>query len=376
MTLIFKLVMSVLAILVIYDAISGEKEDQTLKLMLSNSVPRHHILLGKFIGGMITLAIPIAVGFLIASLILELSPAVGLTGDDRVRIWLMFAVSLILVSLMLNLGLLLSSLTRRASDTLMFLLFLWVIFLLVVPNASVYLAARIRPMKSREAADSQIGETWDRFQKELSEFYRENPEPMAPQSAGWEPRGWYYEFTERDLIRFKQKLNDFSEPLRIGYADDAWHANRNYLQSMKRQKKLAKLISKLSPISLYESLITSLARTDVSGSEGFVTQAREYRQEMIDYLYGIDAFSSIRYFATVNPEYLSDTSNDGYDRLREKYGRGASPLNVSAIPHFRYRPEGAAATVKRILADLVLLSFTSIALFICAFAAFLRCDVR
>ncbi len=34
--LIFKLVMSVLAVLVAYDAISGEKEDETLKLTLSN----------------------------------------------------------------------------------------------------------------------------------------------------------------------------------------------------------------------------------------------------------------------------------------------------------------------------------------------------
>ncbi len=374
--LIFKLVVSVLAILVAYDVISGEREDETLKLMLSNSVPRHQVLFGKFIGGMITLAIPIAIGFLMLSLILEFSPTVELRRGDWTRIGLMFVVSLIMVSVLFNLGLFLSSVTRRASDTLMLLLFLWVLFLLVIPNVSVYLAARIRPIESREKIDSQVGEIWGRFQKELNDFYTKNPRPdNTIQSDSSEPWGGYHEFATKNLIRYKQKLNAFAEPLRIRYAHDAWQANRGYLESMKRQKKLAGSISKLSPISLYESLITSLSRTDVTGSGMFARQAREYRQQIVDYLYSVGAFSSTRYFTTVKEEYLSDSSDDGYGQLREKYGKGASPLSVSDIPHFHYRPENAAATMKRILPDLALLCLISVIIFMCTFAAFLRCDV-
>ena len=53
--LTFKLVISVLAILVIYDTMSGEREDGTLRLIMSNSIPRYQVLFGKFMGGMITL---------------------------------------------------------------------------------------------------------------------------------------------------------------------------------------------------------------------------------------------------------------------------------------------------------------------------------
>jgi ABC-type transport system involved in multi-copper enzyme maturation permease subunit len=378
--LIFKLVISVLAILLAYDAVSGEKEDGTLKLTLSNSVPRHQVLFGKFIGGMTTLAIPIAIGFLMTSLIMELSPTVELTGGDWIRIGLMFVISLIMVSALFNLGLFLSSLTKRSSDTLMLLLFLWVLFLLVIPNGSAYLSSRIRPIESREKIDSQVGEVRGRLQKEVRDFYKKNPWPQGHtiQSDASEPWGGYHKFATKNLIRYKQKLNAFAEPLKIRYADDAWQANRSYLESMKRQKRLAGFISRASPISLYEVLIGSLSRTDVHNSERFAKRAREYRQQMIDYLRGKKAFSSIRYFATVKEEHLFDVDNmDEYGPLRKKYGSEEPlPLSVSDAPRFRYRPEGVAVTMKRILPDMALLCFVSVLFFMCAFAAFLRYDVR
>ena len=377
--LIFKLVISVLAILLAYDTISGERESETLKLMLSNSVPRHQVLFGKLIGGMITLAIPIAIGFLMISLILELSPMVELTGDGWIRIALMFVFSLIMVSVLFNLGLLLSSVTKRASDTLMLLLFFWILFLLVIPNGGAYLATRIRPIESRERLDSQVQEIWGRFRSEAGDYYRGTPrQSNIIQSDASEPWGWYHRFATKNLVLFKQGLNAFTEPLRITYADEAWQAARRYLESMKRQKQLGNSISRVSPLSLYENLISSLSRTDVSDSEMFAIQAKNYRQQIIDYLYNKKAFSSIRYFATVKEEHLFDVNNmDEYGALRERYDtKDPSPLNVSDVPLFRYRPEGVAATMRRILPDMVILCFMSVFFFMCAFAAFLRCDVR
>jgi len=57
---ILSVVVSLLAILFVFDGISGEKEDGTLRLTLSNAIPRHTILLGKWIGGFITLAAPLS----------------------------------------------------------------------------------------------------------------------------------------------------------------------------------------------------------------------------------------------------------------------------------------------------------------------------
>ena len=376
-TIIFKLVISVLAFLLAYDSISGEKEDGTLKLMLANGVPRHQVLLGKLIGGMITLAIPIAVGFLMISLILEFSPAVEMTGNDWLRIALMFIFSLIVVSLLFNLGLFLSSITKHASDTLMFLLFFWVLFMLVIPNGSACLAERIRSIESREKVDSQVQEIWGRFEKELNNKRKPWPQGYTVQSDAGEPWGWYHRFATKNLIIYKQGRNILSEPLRIRYADDAWQASKTYIESMKRQKDLADLISKFSPISLYEDLITSLSKTDVSGSERFADQATGYRQQIINYLYNKRAFSSLRYFTTVKEEYMLDISANDYDLSRKKYDSvEPQSLNVSDIPQFHYRPEGVSETINRILPNVLILCFISIILFMCAFVSFLRCDVK
>lgn len=48
---VVNVVMSLLALLFVFDSVCGEKEQGTLKLLLSNSVPRDSVLLGKWVGG-------------------------------------------------------------------------------------------------------------------------------------------------------------------------------------------------------------------------------------------------------------------------------------------------------------------------------------
>jgi hypothetical protein len=57
-TLILKIVISVLALLMAYDVVSGEREQGTLRLILSNTTPRHQVLLGKLVAGWMTLTVP------------------------------------------------------------------------------------------------------------------------------------------------------------------------------------------------------------------------------------------------------------------------------------------------------------------------------
>ncbi|MFC2161257.1 ABC transporter permease subunit, partial [Acidobacteriota bacterium] len=55
LSFIVKIVLSLFAILFTYDTIVGEKERGTLKLALSNRIPRDRLILGKAIGGFISL---------------------------------------------------------------------------------------------------------------------------------------------------------------------------------------------------------------------------------------------------------------------------------------------------------------------------------
>ena len=69
-------VLSLLALLFTFDAMSGERERGTLRLMLANSIPRHTVLIGKFLGALISLCIPTVLGILINLLVISTSNAV------------------------------------------------------------------------------------------------------------------------------------------------------------------------------------------------------------------------------------------------------------------------------------------------------------
>jgi len=378
--LIFKLVISILIFLFVYDSISGEKEDRTLALMLSNGIPRYQVLTGKFIGGMITISIPITIGFLAAGLILSVSPIVALTASEWLRIVLMYIVSLIMVAALCSIGLFFSSITRQATSTLTFLFFVWILFVLVVPNSSTYLAARITPVESRRGIDSRTAEFQRELRKKYYEFMRQNSysDYYYVQSDETEPGGSYHWYATKCQVRLEQQLYAFITPLRMDYADKTWLLEKSSFESLKQQKNLSDMLSLTSPLSVYEILISGLSRSDAASLERFYDQAAEYRRQFIGYLYDKKAFSSIRYFATVKEEDLFDVkNNEEYSLLRKKYeDQKALPLNLEDLPRFRYQPESLADTVKRILPGVGLLFFTGVLFFICTFVAFIKYDVR
>ena len=165
-SLIFKIVISVLALLVAYDAISGERERGTLRLVLSNTAARYQVLLGKLLAGLLVLVVAVTIVFVFGIVILLCFPMVDLTGSDWIRIGFMFIASIVFIVAMYNLGLLFSCLARRSAVSLVFGLFVWIIFAVVIPNGSVYLATQIRPVESQDSINEQIASLQTEAQRE------------------------------------------------------------------------------------------------------------------------------------------------------------------------------------------------------------------
>ena len=133
-TIIFQVVMSLLALLFSYDAISRKKEAGTLRLTLSCTISRPTLLLGKYIAGMVSISLPLVASFVAGLLVIQSSPYISFSSSDWERILLIFLLSLLYVSLFFLIGLFLSTRTHRSSVTLMFSMCVWVIFVLIIPN--------------------------------------------------------------------------------------------------------------------------------------------------------------------------------------------------------------------------------------------------
>ncbi|MDM7915732.1 MAG: ABC transporter permease subunit, partial [Candidatus Eisenbacteria bacterium] len=138
-------VLSLFAILFTYDAISGERQDGTLKLALANRVPRARYLIAKGVGSWLALVVPLAIPVALSMLLLVVY-RVPMDGERWMRLGLLLAASLLYFTFFLALGLLVSALTRRPSHSFLIALLLWVMLVLIIPRAGIAISSQIVPV--------------------------------------------------------------------------------------------------------------------------------------------------------------------------------------------------------------------------------------
>ena len=396
-SLIFKVVIGVLALLVAYDAVSGERERGTLKLMLASTTRRYEVLLAKLMAGLLVLVVPVTIVFILGLIILLSFPLVDLTGSDWGRIGLMYLASLIFVSAMYNVGLLFSCLTRKSAISLVLGLFLWIIFAVVIPNGSVYMAAEARPLESQEKIAGQVAALKQEYE---NEFYSSRPDQPSTSKSDGGGGGFghgYNRLTNKASMDYFRQCNRLEYPLKIKYADKYWEVERRYLNSLCEQKNLANGLSRISPISLYEGVLSALAGTDMAAFQRYMDRVRTYRTEILQYVRSKTAdFSSSSFFSTCTEQEMTE-----YEKLSEQFVTQtkqaqnrvemarlqqsfmewfkalADPPNLDLrdCPRFASAP-GAIGNLRRAIPDLALLIFGNALFFAVAFAAFVRYDVR
>jgi ABC-type transport system involved in multi-copper enzyme maturation permease subunit len=386
--LIFKIVMSALALLIAYDVVSGEKEQGTLSLTLSNHVCRAHILLGKLLAGTLTLAVPTTAAFILSLLLLLGFPSVGLQASDWARIGGMYLASFAFVLAVYNVGLLFSCLTRSSALALVLGLFFWVLAIVVIPNGSIYLARRIQPVQTAEAKDEQIRLLEGQFKKErLAEFYKLPRGGFESDSEGpfgsFGPAGgtfnYYASICTPASIECWKKRVQMEASLKSKYAGKMWQTERDYVSSLANQTNLAVNIGRISPTRLYDNVMSALAGTDLADFQAWMTAARTYRDVMIAYIRSkTDDLHSLSYFTQcteadcIKYEKLPDSQRREFtDKVRQR----ETPLNLDDLPHFAYSTK-ISQSIRRAGMDLIFLLVFNVLFYALSFVAFQRYDVR
>lgn len=123
-----------------------------LKVVMSYSLPRDLLLLGKWVGGYLPLIPPLVVAFVIGLLIMILFAGVEVGFDHTLAILALLGMALLCLAAIYSLGILVSCRTRIPSTTITVLLLVWMIFILVIPNTAPYITSQLLPVRSRERA--------------------------------------------------------------------------------------------------------------------------------------------------------------------------------------------------------------------------------
>ena len=344
LTFIVKIVLSLFAILFTYDAIVGEKEKGTLKLSLSNKVPKDRLILGKAIGGFISLLIPLIFPLVIGLLILLIYPNVSLSGEDWSRLALICFMFFLYLSVFFALGLFISTRTQSSSTSFLVLLFIWVTFVTIIPKAAVMGARQINPIPSVHEVTAQKDAFLQEIQKEAIEeqtnYFKEHPRPQKPE----------------EIAKWNEDVRKWAEDLQqslTGKIDEKNAAiERDYQVKMREQQNLAVNLSRISPASALMFGTMTLARTGIVSHERFLNSVRSYKPIFTKW---------------VDEKMIRTADFDSAQQPRP---------DLSDMPQHTFEPEGLGDSFKRTLPDILLMVFLILLFFIGAYVSFLRYDVR
>lgn len=342
---IVKIVLSLFAILFTYDAIVGEKERGTLKLALSNRIPRDRLILGKAIGGFISLLIPLVIPVVLGLLILMIYPNISLSGDDWLRLGIICVMFLLYLSVFFTLGLFVSARTSRSSTSFLLLLFIWVTFVTIIPKAAIMIAGQINPIPSVHEITAQKDAYLQEIQKEAiaeqTQYFKDNPRPKEPDKiAKWneELKKWAEDFQQR----LTGKIDERNAAI-----------ERDYQTKMRGQQRLAVNLSRISPASALMFASMSLARTGINEHERFLNSVKTYKPIFTKW---------------INQKMMRSLN-------LEEGGQQPKP-ELDDMPQHEFMPERFSDSFSRIMPDLVLMVFLIILFFIGAYVSFIRYDVR
>jgi ABC-type transport system involved in multi-copper enzyme maturation permease subunit len=340
---IVAVVMSFLAIILTYGAIAGEKEQGTLRQVLSNPVPRAKIILAKAMANGLVLIIPFLLALILSLTILEVqgSPLSAL-GGAWTSIGLAVLICVLFIGAFFNLGLLISALTKQAVPALVALLLAWVFLYGVYPRLSSAAAQVLYPVKSEARVALEKAQIRRSVDKERDAEIEKVAQTM--------PEDWKSEAFKEGGKRQAEIRGRYQAKL-----EESWRIlDRDVEERQKSRNALTANIARLSPVSSFVRPLAELSRTGWLEYEQFNQEVRQHEGAL-----NRDIFGKSRMIRTKGGVAMANEADPN-----------------APAPVFAYVPTTEESLVRNVLPDVVLLLLFNFVFFAGAFVAFLRYDPR
>jgi ABC-2 type transport system permease protein len=355
-------VLGLLALLLVFDAISGERESGVLRLLIASSVRRGDLLLGKALGALLTLSVPLVLGMAGALVVLEVRGVSLLREGGAVRVAVFLGGSALYLLHMVALGLAVSAATSRPKSSWVALLLIWIGIVLVIPRAAEMLAATAHPVppafETRQAKSAAIRRLQSDRARVLSAAWRRVAGTDSVPGGRVDP-------SLRDAYSraIAEQERAFAARKRVGIRQ----VDMTRQRAVDRQARLARLMGRVSPAAAYATVAAELAGTGRTAvwrwrDQVWTHQAR-LESATFDRTFGMELYPAHLGFLRVIwwPD-LADT--------------GDRPPSYEALPSFTYRESALPTILTRSVPELAILAAGSAVWLIVALAAFQRLDLQ
>lgn len=319
--------LSFMSILFTFDAISGEQERGTLRLMLSNSISRNTLICGKLLGAFFSIAIPFLIGAIVSLSIIYLSEAIRFNSSHWMRLSLIVCVALIYTSIFILLGILVSSRVKESSTSLAILLLIWTVWVVLMPNALGSLGSRLSTRPSPKEFMTRARDAREDLQRRYFARIKEPPRREIPATIA---TALGAEYVNKDA------------ELR-----DRLHAG--YLFAELRQIQIARSLTRMSPAAIVQYAFEGLVGTGLPRHLDFLSQTRQYATQFRQFIIDTDRADPESPHAVGIPE-----------------GTSQKPVNFDAVPKFEDRHQ-FSVDFNAAIVDLLLLTMFLLVLFVGTF---------
>lgn len=335
---IVSIILSFTVLLFAYDTISGEKETRTLAISLSNSLSRGTLLFGKYVAIIATTFLILLSGICVSLVMILISGAVALSTAMLLEILGFILVSGLLISCIAAFGLLSSVLTKNSDLSLLIVLILWVFFVVIVPNSAIFWSNTLFPIDNSDTIQKKVQSARDVIEKNA-------------------PEGRWIMISEQPFMKYHQiraahQMNLMNGEMQIRNA---------YYRDMFLQMEHARLLTLVSPISLYEYLCEDTVGGGYLRFQNVWKELHAYQEQFLTWFKAKDA---------------RDPESPHWFNPYEDISTTRKPVNPAEVPIFTEKPVSFPNRLAFGGKYLAVMALMTSLVFFAAFVLFTRYDVR
>lgn len=335
LTFIIGAILSALALMFSFDAISGEKADATLRLIMSNPVARYKVIIGKWLGLSGALLIPFIIGIILSLLVFFTISGVSLTGGNWLALIIALVAALIYLALFILIGIVISAFTRNPSVAIFICLGVWGLLTILLPQSANAAASALSPVPPPQ-----------KIEKDIRNLYTDMANAIRNYNMELVDRA---KRTGMEYQKMDQQRNENEFKLATKNRVDANDVEREYWLQIATQEQTGKMISYISPFGCLNQVLISMANTGPEGQRAFLRQSYSYGE---------------RFFSDIWSEALFSNQNSTWEKI------------ISAQPKFKYDEINIEHRIGASIIPLGLLIVFNIVLLIVGVIAYNRYDVR
>ncbi|MBG6130996.1 ABC-2 type transport system permease protein [Aquimarina sp. EL_43] len=271
--MVFQILIPLLIIFLAFTAFTEERENGTLKLLISQGVSYSSIIKGKIIAYVSILFAIVIPFFVIAFILSTVITDSGSIPDVGLRVLFLLIVYAIYLSIFVAFSVWVSMQSSTGRNALLTLLTCWILFTIIIPKTTANFGESFYPLPSmkiyREAIQKDIRNGLD----------GKNPKIAREQQLKKE----YLQHYKVDSIH-KLPLN--FEGIRMQAGED--YGNKVYdvhwerlIDIFNHQNRISSLSSFITPYLAVRNISMGLAATDLNTSIHFQKVTENYRRELV-----------------------------------------------------------------------------------------------